>query len=421
MDHYHLNTKPNNVFTVIFLVFSFLLLTVMPVQAQVAGNSPNNSTTTSFNLTFALIFIALIILFFVTAFLIIFFSCGGPPRTAHPMVPTTFNENGAAWVIPIVRQSGLDRSVLEKFPIMKFSEVKGLIPGTLECAVCLSEYNDSDTLRILPGCCHVFHTDCIDHWLSNHDACPVCRASLTNPNIISTEPQSGTGNVGATTEDERHKMSMSMEGTDRFTLRLPDHVLRQIEVQRGYKLSASIAGSGYQGTPMSKSGRVWSFIRTFSSRRGLEFGGGSRSIRLGGSLRRNPTLGRNGSMHHTAMVRSGSVRGQVDGRASGMIPVRSGSARGENHMVASSTVLPQSGSVRGQTDMVASTIGIVRSGSVRNQTNIITSSTDPIQSGTAIGQTDKVASASVRSGSVRGEANMVASGGTLPVHELDQV
>ncbi|KAJ3702596.1 hypothetical protein LUZ61_006301 [Rhynchospora tenuis] len=304
---------------------------------------------------------------------------------------------------------------------MKFSEVKGLIPGTLECAVCLSEYDDSDTLRILPGCCHVFHPDCIDNWLSNHDVCPVCRASLTNPNIISTEPQSETGNDGASTQDERHRMSMSMEGTDRFTLRLPDHVLRQIEVQRGYKLSASIAGSGYRGTPMSKSGRVWAFIRTFSSRRGLEAGGGSRSIRLGGSLRRNPTLGRTGSIHHTEMLRSGSVRGQVDGLASSMIPVRSGSVRGENLMVASNTVLPQSGSVRSQTEMVASTIGIVRSDSVRNQTDIITSSTDPIQSGTAIGQTDMVASTSVQSGSVRGQADMVASGGTLPVHGLDQV
>lgn len=305
MDQYHLN-KPNNALTFVISVFSFLLLAAPSVLAQETSYNQNNATTTStsFNLTFALIFLALIVIFIVTAFLIVFFSCGGPnsATTSNPTARTTIDENGPQWVIPVVRQLGLDKSVLDTFPIIKFSEIKGLNPGTLECAVCLSEYDDSDTLRILPGCCHVFHQECIDSWLSNHDICPVCRASLTNPNIIFTESQLETGNGSVNTEDERHKMSISMKGTDRFTLRLPDHVLRDIEIHRGYKLSASIAGSGYQGTPMSKSGRVWAFIRTFSSRRGQQLGGGSRSIRLGGSLRRNLTLGRNSSIREVAPV-----------------------------------------------------------------------------------------------------------------------
>ena len=141
MDQYHLN-KPNNALTFIFSVFSFLLLVARSARAQELSYDPNNNTTTStsFNLTFALIYLALIVLFIVTAFLIVFFSCGpNSATTANPTAHTTIDENGPHWVIPVARQLGLDKSVLDTFPIIKFSEIKGLNPGMLECAVCLSE------------------------------------------------------------------------------------------------------------------------------------------------------------------------------------------------------------------------------------------------------------------------------------------
>ncbi|XP_015923178.1 uncharacterized protein [Parasteatoda tepidariorum] len=43
-----------------------------------------------------------------------------------------------------------------------------------ECQVCLSDYENGDTLRILP-CFHEFHTPCIDPWLKINHTCPVCR------------------------------------------------------------------------------------------------------------------------------------------------------------------------------------------------------------------------------------------------------
>ncbi|KAL0452070.1 UNVERIFIED_CONTAM: RING-H2 finger protein ATL34 [Sesamum latifolium] len=46
------------------------------------------------------------------------------------------------------------------------------------CTVCLSEYHEEDTLRILPQCRHSFHATCIDVWLQQHSTCPVCRISL---------------------------------------------------------------------------------------------------------------------------------------------------------------------------------------------------------------------------------------------------
>ncbi|KAK8579941.1 hypothetical protein V6N13_143091 [Hibiscus sabdariffa] len=75
---------------------------------------------------------------------------------------------------------GLDSSVIESFPTFVYSTVKGhkLGKATLECAICLNEFEDDETLRLIPKCSHVFHPDCIDVWLSSHSTCPVCRANL---------------------------------------------------------------------------------------------------------------------------------------------------------------------------------------------------------------------------------------------------
>ncbi|KAL5078508.1 hypothetical protein RYX36_006929 [Vicia faba] len=78
------------------------------------------------------------------------------------------------------RPYGLDSKVIDNFPNFVYSEVKDLKIGrvTLECAVCLNEFEDHETLRLIPVCSHVFHRDCIDAWLLHHSTCPVCRADL---------------------------------------------------------------------------------------------------------------------------------------------------------------------------------------------------------------------------------------------------
>ena len=48
----------------------------------------------------------------------------------------------------------------------------------LECAVCLREFEDDETLRLIPKCDHVFHTECIDVWLASNVTCPLCRTDL---------------------------------------------------------------------------------------------------------------------------------------------------------------------------------------------------------------------------------------------------
>lgn len=77
-------------------------------------------------------------------------------------------------------RGGLHPAVIETFPTFLYATVKGLTVSkeTLACAVCLDEFKDDDTLRLIPKCSHVFHPFCIDLWLESHSTCPVCRANL---------------------------------------------------------------------------------------------------------------------------------------------------------------------------------------------------------------------------------------------------
>ncbi|GAB2287350.1 hypothetical protein Dimus_021729 [Dionaea muscipula] len=86
---------------------------------------------------------------------------------------------------------GLEPAIIDTFPTFAYAAVKNLKigKGALECAVCLNEFEDDETLRLIPKCDHVFHPDCIDPWLAAHTTCPVCRANLLpEPNESTHSP-----------------------------------------------------------------------------------------------------------------------------------------------------------------------------------------------------------------------------------------
>ncbi|KAG6538461.1 RING-H2 finger protein ATL38-like [Zingiber officinale] len=192
---------------------------------------------------------------------------------------------------------GLSPEMIGMFPTMTYEEAKAVREGsdTLECAVCISEFEEEEVIRLLPGCCHVFHTECIDAWLADHATCPVCRADLVAAaGDLITEDHHSAPSVAASTiisvpdlpgdhetvvetastwsdpaaapadlaRTESEKQDESTRPTtlprslssgnsrapseptpsvDRYTLRLPEHVRRQLFTAASFPRSASCA------------------------------------------------------------------------------------------------------------------------------------------------------------------------------------
>ncbi|XP_039787426.1 E3 ubiquitin-protein ligase ATL31-like [Panicum virgatum] len=242
------------------------------------------------------------------------------------------------------RPHGLDAEVVEAFPTMKYAEARALQVGkggALECAVCLSEFEDEERLRLLPKCSHAFHPECIGEWLASHVTCPVCRCNLdpnkdtssdedaSFPSIpvassISSEtavermgdgPLPVAGVIDVVTEEEEEErrqeaLELQQIGTqrramrsrsgrrpaptqlarshstghslavrldrdmERFTLRLPEHVRREIvaagehssQLRRGRRAGEGSSRGG-RSAPLGRAGRWQSLLaRTFSGK-----------------------------------------------------------------------------------------------------------------------------------------------------------
>uniref|UniRef100_A0A1D1Z3W3 Zinc/RING finger protein 3 n=1 Tax=Anthurium amnicola TaxID=1678845 RepID=A0A1D1Z3W3_9ARAE len=87
----------------------------------------------------------------------------------------------------------LEKSVLKSFPTKVYSKQRDRFSvasnssksGTISevCSICLEELVDGETLRELP-CSHLYHTECVDKWLTTKSSqCPLCKQDATPPEI----------------------------------------------------------------------------------------------------------------------------------------------------------------------------------------------------------------------------------------------
>lgn len=68
--------------------------------------------------------------------------------------------------------------------------------GNRECSVCLENFKNGETCKMLPKCNHSFHSECIDSWLLKTAACPICRASVGSLRFEQVHSRSHSDEVG---------------------------------------------------------------------------------------------------------------------------------------------------------------------------------------------------------------------------------
>ncbi|XP_044979770.1 RING-H2 finger protein ATL1-like [Hordeum vulgare subsp. vulgare] len=99
----------------------------------------------------------------------------GGPASVNP---------GASPPAAAEEKRGLGLPLIRMLPVVRFTAAEGAAAPRIsvsECAVCLSEFAERERVRLLPGCSHAFHIDCIDTWLQGSARCPFCRRDVTLP------------------------------------------------------------------------------------------------------------------------------------------------------------------------------------------------------------------------------------------------
>ncbi|XP_056168685.1 E3 ubiquitin-protein ligase ATL9-like [Syzygium oleosum] len=152
---------------VAYLVVGFFLLPTHPHAAALqlaaaawSDDESSSSATQGYASVLTRIALAFYGVIFSLFYCLYLFAVIDPPVLLDPDV--TLRRLGAP--------RGLDPAVIETFPTVVYSAVKGHKIGeaSLECAVCLTDFGDDDMLRLIPK------------WLASHTTCPVCRADLAS-------------------------------------------------------------------------------------------------------------------------------------------------------------------------------------------------------------------------------------------------
>ncbi|CAK7337457.1 unnamed protein product [Dovyalis caffra] len=158
------------------LVILHLLFVLFRVRAQNTSDQdigPSQDAASNFRPSLAVVIGVLCIMFALTFILLIYAKFCHRGGSGHGV-----SEIGPALARSASRFSGIDKTVIESLPFFRFSSLKGSREG-LECAVCLSKFEDIEILRFLPKCKHAFHINCVDQWLEKHSSCPLCRRKIS--------------------------------------------------------------------------------------------------------------------------------------------------------------------------------------------------------------------------------------------------
>ncbi|MCO5573669.1 hypothetical protein L7F22_027441 [Adiantum nelumboides] len=127
-----------------------------------------------------------------------------------------------------MRNAGLIKAAIASLPTFIYTEAADIIDdtsrsaGSLECVVCLSEFQQDEKGRMLPSCKHCFHIECIDMWFYSHSTCPLCRAMVMPPLSPSAFPAHAQQERGQMQEVTAHDIHIAIDSTLSIQLTLAD-------------------------------------------------------------------------------------------------------------------------------------------------------------------------------------------------------
>ncbi|KAL2464158.1 RING-H2 finger protein ATL2 [Forsythia ovata] len=140
--------------------------------------------------------------------------------------------------------NGLEAEVLNSLPLFAYSSKTHT--EVLECAVCLSEFEENETCRFLPKCSHSFHIECIDMWFRSHSTCPLCRSPVepvTEPEENRAEIAVNEDEPGSSSGNNMASLGARRKGLDMVGVRI--EVPRRNEFDHEIRLS-SPASQGFR-------------------------------------------------------------------------------------------------------------------------------------------------------------------------------
>ncbi|KAK4401845.1 RING-H2 finger protein ATL54 [Sesamum angolense] len=137
-----------------------------------------------------------------------------------------------------IRTIGLQPSVISAITVVNYKKGDGLIEGR-DCSICLNEFQDDETLRLLPKCNHAFHIPCIDTWLRSHTNCPMCRAGVVNNAAAPLSQEIVVQNSGLVEEAR-----VGASGSDREIRRDQENEASELRIGIEDRGSASRAETG---------------------------------------------------------------------------------------------------------------------------------------------------------------------------------
>uniref|UniRef100_A0A0A9BE89 RING-type E3 ubiquitin transferase n=1 Tax=Arundo donax TaxID=35708 RepID=A0A0A9BE89_ARUDO len=195
-----------------------------------------------------------------------------------------------------IRTKGLDERAIAAIAAVVYDAKKrggalGGGDGDGSCAVCLAEFRDGETLRLLPRCCHAFHRGCIDTWLRAHINCPLCRAPVQV--AAATKASAAPGTTIATPRGEAEANLGAVGGAQTEEIQrgvLPERAVRRaasmVALPRrewpdvSLRAPASNSGREEEMTGLSKIRRLLKFSEALEMvgigvGRSLSFGAGS--------------------------------------------------------------------------------------------------------------------------------------------------